>query len=179
MTTQDPLNEEKKILDYFRENFTTNPKKLKQMARRIAPQCAPFIQNGLITSIVLAKDPVKYLKKAFQQLDEMKDVIESLIASGAHGMIIIKDTIYPIEVKTVKNWLKEGDRWDPEQELLMQHDFCNKWMEEHNKGYFHGKVVLFKQFGFSGIPREIEMRCVKDTTGLQRYPGTNYYTSED
>lgn len=176
MTKPDPMCQEEVVLNYFRDNFTTNPKKLKALARRIAPTCAPFIQNGLITSIILAEDPVKYLRKAIQQFEEMAGVIKQLLASGAHGMIIVKDDIYPIEVKTLTKWLDEGDPWDPEQEMLLQHDFCNAWMKEHNKGYFHGKVVLFKAFGFSGIPREIELRCVKDTKNLKRYPGTNYYT---
>lgn len=74
--------------------------------------------------------------------------------------------------------MTEGKQWDPEQEMIIQHEAADNWMKDHNKGYFLGKVVLFPMFGFSGEPRIIEMKC-GDTDGLVKYPGTNYYVRPD
>lgn len=176
-----PMQQETQMFDYLRANFTTNPKKLKKLARRLAedPATPGFISNGLLTSIVLHKEPVKFLRRMFRQIEEWPALIEGLISDGNHGMIIIErgdnEVIYPCKIDTRANWLRVNDKWNPEDERLIQLDLAQGWMKEHNKGYIHCKVVLFQPFGFSGIPREIEQRCVKDTSQLTRFENTNYF----
>ncbi|MNY19254.1 hypothetical protein D3C86_1526790 [compost metagenome] len=92
-----------------------------------------------------------------------------MIFTGKNGT-----DIFPVKLDTRANWLEESKRWDPEQEMVIQHEVVHSWMRDHDKGYFYGKVVLFPTFGFSGEPRIIEMAC-GDTTGMVKYPGTNFY----
>lgn len=171
---EDPLMAEAAILQFFKNNFTTNPKKLVKLAIRVMPDCADYVVKGLITSILNAKDPVAYLQKCFRDIEALVEISKDLVADGYHGMIFMKDVIYPLKLDTRENWLK--DRWAEEDELEILHRLAGEWMRTNNKTSFHGKVVLWPAFGFSGIPTNIRMRTTDDTTGLERMIGTNFYT---
>lgn len=153
-----------------------NPKKLKAFATRIAPLCAPHILNGLIRNVLTIRDPEAYLLKCFGDIHQYAEIIKDFTKAGNHGMIQIQRQCYPVKLICPDVWLTDGNPWHPEDERLIGADACNKWMKDNDKGYFHGLVVLFSEFGFSGIPREFEMRCTKNVSGLNRYPGTRYYT---
>lgn len=154
-----------------------NPKKVRNFANKIAPQCKPHIVNGLIRNVLKIKDPVAYLESCFQQIDEYATIIRDMVESGHHGMIQVGNNCYPIKLKAPASWLDPKDPWHPEDERLIGADACSTWMKDNNKGYFHGRAVLFTHYGFSGIPREFEMQCAKDTSKMERYPGTRYFFS--
>lgn len=153
----DTLLDEAEILKYFKDNFTSNPKKLLKLAERVKPSCKPNVVAGLINSLLTVKNPVAYIKKCFVQINDYSTTIEQLLRAGHHGMLIIddngKDIIYPITLDTRENWLKS--KWNPEDEVDIQHQAVVNWLKENNKFLFYGKVVLFQMFGFSGIPRLI------------------------
>lgn len=153
-----------------------NPKKVRALATKITPLCAPHIINGLIHSVLTVRDPVKYLEGCFNDVGEYATIIKSFIESGHQGMIQVDRDCYPVKLVCPEKWLTEGDPWHPDDEQLIGADACNAWMKEYDRGYFFGRVVLFSDFGFSGIPREFEMRCTTNTKNLKRYPGTRYYT---
>ena len=156
-----PLMEENEVLRYFQTHFTTNPKKLKKLALRLHPKVSAFIRRGIIYNILQASDPVAYLRKCFVDMDEYTVIIKDLIEDGHHGMIIMNDVIYPITVETTikTDWVKNGaTRWEPDQEIEIQHDVVKKFVMANKIAHFHGKVVLFPAFGFSGMPREIEAK---------------------
>lgn len=149
-----PFEQERRALLFFKENFSTNPKKLKKLARSVLDDYPPFIQNGLLFNILVSKKPAAYLLTCFDHLDQFPDIIKGLIAEGNHGMVIYKRQIYGLEIKTIKNWLREGDKWDYNQELDIQDSLINAWMDAH--GFVNvtdAKIVLFDDFGFSGMPR--------------------------
>lgn len=178
---KDALMTESEIFEQLKAS-AKNPKKLIQAVKRMFNQAPAYVQDGMLSHLLVTNDPCGYLNKSIQKLADYKIIVKDLIEAGNHGMIIHKDnpkseqeTIYPAHLNTRANWLKENQVWDNEQEMLIQHELAEGWMSEHNKGYFFGKVVLFKEFGFSGIPRIIEMKCSKDVQHLKRYPGTNYY----
>lgn len=178
---KDALLTEHEVFEQLKGNLS-NPKKLIKAVHRLIPSAPQYIQDGMLAQLLVAKDPIKFLKESIQKLEDFKWIIKDLIESGNHGMIIVKEstnsdkeTIYPIKLDTRENWLKENQFWDCEQEMLIQHELAEGWMREHDRPYFFGKVVLFKEFGFTGIPRVIEMKCSKDTKNLKRYPGTNYF----
>jgi hypothetical protein len=173
----DNLKEESAILDIFEGIKNPNPKKVKKLASRLYGEVTSDIQKRLCRDIFRADDPVKYMWSCINKIRDCAILVEQFIEDGNHGMLFTgKDglEVYPVKLDTRDNWLTEGTKWDPEQEMIIQHDACNNWMQEHDKGSFYGKVVLFPQFGFSGEPRIIEMAC-GDTEGMTKYPGTNYY----
>lgn len=175
--TNDNLEQEAAILVKFEELKNPNPKKVKKLASRLYGESITEIQKRLCRDIYRADDPVKYMYSCIEKIRDCAILIEQFIEDGFHGMIFTgRDgtEVWPIKLDTRENWLTEGKQWDPDQELIIQHEAANSWMREHDKGYFFGKVVLFPKFGFSGEPRIIEMSC-GDTTGLVKYPGTNFY----
>lgn len=156
-----PLMEENEVLRYFQDHFTTNPKKLKKLACRLHPKVSPFIRRGIIYNILQATDPVAYLRKCFVDMEAYTVIIKDLIEDGNHGMIIIGDEIHGIEIETTirTDWLKTGaTRWEAEQEIEIQHAVVKAFVTKNQIAHFHGKVVLFPAFGFSGMPREIEAK---------------------
>ncbi|MCY1299293.1 hypothetical protein D9M70_488160 [compost metagenome] len=120
------------------------------------------------------------MRSCINKIRDCAILVENFIKDGNHGMLFTGNNgldVYPIKLDTRDNWLTEGTKWDPEQEMIIQHDAANNWMKEHDKGTFYGKVVLFPQFGFSGEPRIVEMAC-GDTEGMVKYPGTNYFVKK-
>lgn len=155
-----PFMQENEVLTYFQDNFTTNRKKLIKMATALHPKVSPFIRRGLIFSILNAPDPVKYLLSAFADMDQYNIVIKDLIEAGNHGMIITKaNVIYPVNIKAWPHWLVEDKKWNLDEEIEIQHQLIKNFIVEQQVPYFHGKIVLFPKFGFSGMPREIEARA--------------------
>lgn len=153
-----------------------NPKKVKQLAKRITPLCAPHIINGLIYNVLAMKDPVGYLFDCFEDIQTYAVIIRDFVESGHHGMVQVGRQCYPVKLVCPEKWLRSDDPWHPEDEQMIGADMCNAWMKEYNKGVFHGRAILFSEFGFTGIPREFEMRCTTNLKGLKKHPGTNFYT---
>lgn len=151
-----PMEQENQVLEYFKKNFTTNPKKLCKMALRIWNDQPEFIQKGLLENILTAANPANMLREFFQMMIEWKQIVPGLIADGAHGMIVDdKNVIYGVEIKANPKWLREGDRWDLGQEADIQDEVMKQWMADRGLKHFHGKIALFDEFGFSGMAREI------------------------
>lgn len=151
-----------------------NPKKVQAFARRIAPLCAPHIVNGLILNVLSSKDPVGYLRRCFEEVGVYATMIEEFISTGHHGMVQMAGDCWPVRLECPAAWLTDGP-WHPDDELMILADSCNGWMRDHNAPYFNGRATLFREFGFSGIPREFEMQCTSTVKGLSKVPGTNYY----
>lgn len=153
-TKLSPFEQERQVLLFFKATFPTKAKKLVRLAQKVYDEYPSFIQNGLLQNIMVAKDPIAYLETCFDHLEEFPEIIDRLIAEGNHGMVIYKRQIYGLEIKTVKNWLRQGDKWDYEQELDIQDSLINAWMDAHEfVNVKDAKIVLFDEFGFSGMPR--------------------------
>jgi predicted transcriptional regulator len=181
MSEYDTLEQESAILARFEALKNPNAKKVKKLAAKLHDEVTFDIQKRLCRDIYRAHDPLVYMRSCIEKIRDCSILIEQFIEDGAHGMIFTGkngSTVYPVKLNTPGHWLKEDERWDPEQEMLIQHDAANAWMKEHDRGYFFGKVVLFPKFGFSGEPRVIEMECSSDTEGMKRYPGTNYFVND-
>lgn len=173
----DTLEQESAVLAMFQDIKNPNAKKVKKLAVRLYNELPLEIQKRLCRDIYRADDPVKYMNSCIDKIHDCAILVKQFIEEGKHGMLFTGKNgtdIYPIQLDTRSNWLDEGKRWDPEQEMIIAHEAADSWMREHNKGYFFGKVVLFPTFGFSGEPRIIEMAC-GDTEGMVKYPGTNFY----
>jgi len=176
--SDDALNQESAILDQFEAMGVKNPKKIVKLAQRLYAESTHPVQKRLCRDISISADPVKYVTRCIGLIRDCAVIMKQFMDDGCHGMIFTGrdgDEVYPIKLDTRENWLTENKQWDPEQEMIIQNQAADAWLREHDKGYFYGKVVLFPNFGFSGIPRIIEMQCVNDTSGLVKYPGTNFY----
>lgn len=174
----DSFAQESTILKVFKDANLKNPKKVRAMATRLLKETTLPIQRQLLMDLIAAGNPLKYLHYCIDHVEQCAVIIQQFIDDGCHGMIMTGHkcrTIYPVKLDTRENWLKADDRWNEEDEQLIRIKSAEEWMKEYDKGYFLGKVVLFPQFGFSGVPGVIEMQCTTETDGLSRYPGTNYF----
>lgn len=154
---EQPAEEEGRILNILVSSpHAKNPKKLKNLARRLYDEVSPAIRRGMLDSILTSHDPVRYLKEAHQQLKEYQVIIKDLIDNGSHGMVIVNNVIYPLDLqKTQPSWLQPDNPWNMDEEKEIQYKVVDQWMLDNNKTSFLGRVVLFPAFGFSGYPRVI------------------------
>lgn len=153
-STLTPLEQENLALDFFELKFSLNPKKLVQLAKRMYPTQPDFVQRGLLMDVMNVKDPVNYLRRCFALREQFVKAIDDFSSKGHHGMMVVGDNIYPLTIATSKNWLRPKDRWNYDEELDIQDKLINEWMDSYGvKIVKDAKIVLFTNFGFSGIPR--------------------------
>lgn len=160
--TQTPLDQENQVLRYFKDNWTTNPKKLVKMAKRIAPGIPDFIQRSIIHNVCVARYPAKWLEEAFREMHDLPIIFGQLMDDGNHGVIMDGSKLYGIEIKANPKWLRENDKWSADDEDEIMNTVVENWMEEQKIKAFIGKILLFREFGFSGIPRKVNQEFTKE-----------------
>ncbi|MNG47077.1 hypothetical protein D3C79_49440 [compost metagenome] len=155
-----PFEQELHVLSWFRDNFTTNPKKLKQMNVYICPLVPAFIQQNFCLHMAASANPAKFLQRAFKDIDEYPVVIEGLINEGNHGMILDGSTIYGFAIDANEKWLnpEKDTKWTEEDENEIIDKAIISWMAKHRIRKFKGRLVLFPKFGFSGKPFAVDFR---------------------
>lgn len=150
-----PIQEEAAFLKLLKENWTTNPKKLKKLAIRESAKQPAVIVEGIIASILRSPNPVGYVKECFRQAEVYPQIIAQFIADGYHGMMVVANVVHPVKLETRVNWLNVKDPWTEEQEIDIQHQVVDNWMAENGLNRYYGKIALFPVFGFSGYFRRI------------------------
>lgn len=158
-----PMEQENQILDYFYDNWVDNPKKLVKMVRRIYDQVPRFIQKSLLDNVLTGHvNPVVHFIACFREKTNWLIIIKQLLEEGNHGILFFDDQVYGISLKTNKNWLRAKDRWTMEDEMDIMEEAFESWAEEHGVTHFLGKVMLFPEFGFSGMPYKFDRALKKD-----------------
>jgi hypothetical protein len=162
--SQSPLEQEGRVLKYFEDHFTTNIKKLKKLALRLMndPEVPAHAKRGVVSSVLKAGDPVKFLKEAFKEINDIPIIMQALRDDGNHGMIMDQDQIYGFEIRANPKWLRRDDRWNPDDEQDIMNDSIEAFMEKHLLQSFRGKILLFKEFGFSGMPRMVDQAFTQE-----------------
>lgn len=162
--TLSPLEQEGQVLQYFRENFTENPKKLKKLAQYLEPLVPAHARRGVVTSVLAVRDPVRFLKGAFKEIMDIPIIMQGLRDDGNHGMIMDEAKIYGFEIKTNPKWLARNDlsTWTMEDEIEIANSCVEEFMESRLLKAFRGKILLFKEFGFSGMPRMVDQEFSKE-----------------
>lgn len=149
------IEQEAEFLRFLKDNFTTNPKKLKKLALREGALRSKEIQQGIVFNISRSADPVGYVRECFKQAFDYPIIIEQFINNGDHGMVVVDGAVYPVRIETQSNWLQQNDRWSLDDELDIQHNLVEQWMIANKVSNFKGKILLFPFFGFSGLFRRI------------------------
>lgn len=158
-----PMEQENHVLNWFRDSGVTKPKRLVAMANSIAHMTPDFIKRSLIRNVLVARHPAKYLAEAYKEMDDYPIIIQGLIADGNHGMLMHEAKIYGMVVNARwASWMKTNDRWSPEQEAELQNELVDDWMEKNIVRHFEGRIVLFKDFGFSGMARKVFQSMSKE-----------------
>lgn len=162
-TSLSPLDQETQVLTWFQNSGVVNPKKLVKMAEKVKHLVPDFICRSIIDNVLNARYPAKFLAEAYREMSDYPFIIAGLIADGNHGMLMHKDNIYGMVVNARwDSWLKEENRWNGTDEVDLQDEMVNSWMEENLIRSFHGRIVLFKEFGFSGMARQITQTMTKE-----------------
>lgn len=152
----EPFDQEIHLLEYFEQNFSTNPKKMLKLARKLRDQHPPFIQRSFFDTLEQTRDPIKWLRRCFVEMRHYPVIMEQLMNEGNHGMIMERDKIYGFALDTNKNWTRKSDRWSEEQERQIIDEALLLWMCVERRRAFIGRIVLFRDFGFSGISYEVD-----------------------
>lgn len=159
------LQQESDILLHFQQLNSKNPKKVVKLAKRLLWEVEHETQRIFCTDIIEALDPVKYVEFCTQRVQDFALIMEDTIAAGNHGVMFVGkdgDIIYPIKLDTLPNWLKETDKWTEEDEYQIMMDATTAYMHAHNRYSLKTKVVLFPQFGFSGVARMLSVELSRD-----------------
>lgn len=155
-TNLTPMEQENHVLNWFRDSGVTNPKKLVKMARRIENDIPQFIKRSIVDNVLNARYPQKFLAEAYKEMADYPVIIAGLIADGNHGMLMFGDDIVGLEINAKwSSWMKTDDRWNTNQEIELQDELVDNWVEENVIRSFEGRIVLFREFGFSGMPRKV------------------------
>lgn len=179
ITEDDPIMIEFNVLYHFMGWEIKSPVKLlKRLATYANGLHKDSIEFRQALFLMKDKNPVQLLKQAYNKLVDYLIVVNRFIGEGYHGFIELKDNLYPIMVETRPNWMESP--WHPDDEHEICHKAVGNWMDENRDVlYFNGRVVLFKNYGFSGQPMYVRMKRSKMSTGsgLRKMPGTDdlYY----
>ena len=162
-TTLPPLAQEGQVLNWFRDSGVTNPKKLVKMAKKIHGIIPEFISRSITHNVLIARYPAKFLAEAYREMDDYPVIIAGLIADGNHGMLLHNDNIYGLVVNTKwSSWMEGSQRWNSDQEAEIQDELLDSWMEENIIRHFDGRMVLFREFGFTGMARKMVWTMTDD-----------------
>ncbi len=181
------VEQEIQVISWFRNNPPKNPKKLLKMVQFIYNQVPEFIQKSFCNVLLSphTKDKMKTLQQYFHEMDNVPQVIAEIKRAGNHGMVIHKGKTYGISLKAQKNWLRKDDiqAWTPEQEEEIATEALDAWMIEHCVKHFNEKVVLFSQFGFSGVSHLFDVtmddESFEEAKRLKLIRELAYYSSID
>lgn len=160
--TLTPLEQENIVMEYLKANFSTNPKKLVKMVRRIEGNIPMFIRRSVIHTLLTIKNPVKYLEECLLEMLDYPVLIKQLIEEGNHGMIIDNDKLFGFEVKANPRWLRVDDKWNVEDEKDIIDEVVEQHMTKYKLREFTGRIMLFRDFGFSGMPYKINQAFTKE-----------------
>lgn len=159
--TLEALDQERLVINWFKENMPKNAKQLIQRVNFIYNQVPDFIQKSFCDTLLNPEnvDKIKILKQFFFEYDNAPKQIAKLKEEGNHGMIMYKGWMYGIRLDTLPKWLNR-DRdapWTAEQEDEIINEVVEAWMIETEVQHFCNKAVLFSDFGFSGVSKKCDM----------------------
>lgn len=146
-----PIEQEAQLIDYFYRYYTDNPKKILAWVRRIYHTVPRFMQKSFLDNVMADKNPANYLLKMFAEKVRWGEINERMIAEGNHGVIYNEKEVWGFRVETRPNWLTERDKWNKDEEIEIIKRSYYKWARERGLTHFDGKVMLYHQFGFSGM----------------------------
>lgn len=155
----EPFEQEIHILTYLQTNYVPNAKKMLKLAAKLKPMHPRFIQISLFETFAVTRDPLKWLQRCFKEMVHYAEIMKDLMENGYHGMIMEGPTVFPVRLDVNKNWIRNKDElWEPEQEQRIIDEALGLWLCENRRFEFIGRIVLFRDFGFSGMPIHIEQQ---------------------
>lgn len=153
-----PLEQENCVIDYFFDNWAPKKKNIYKIAKRIYAQVPRFIQRSILDNILSGSvDPVEYMKACFDEKAEWAIILKRMLKEGNHGIIWNNQEVYGFDLNTNQRWLndKQQKRWHPDDEWAIMKDAIDLWEKKHGVDTFEGKIMLFTEYGFSGMPRKL------------------------
>lgn len=160
--TLEAVEQERQIIGWFRDYPPKNAKALLNRVLQIYHMVPDFAQKSFCNTLLNGnvKDPMAVLAQFIYEMDSVPKLIEQLKREGNHGMVIYRQKFYGISLVTNKKWLSKKDlhQWTPEQETEICEQALDQWMIENRVQHFTEKVVLFQQFGFSGVSRLMNVK---------------------
>lgn len=154
-----PLEQENSVINYFYDNWAPKKKNLYNIAKRIYPMVPRFIQRSLLDHILSGSvDPVDFMVACFDEKAIWAEIFKRMLAEGNHGIIYNDEMgVHGFNLNTNPRWLndKGQKRWHPDDEWEIMKETVDKWEKEMGVDNFEGKIMLFPEFGFSGMPRKL------------------------
>ena len=154
------LDQEFQLVEELRK--ISNPKKLVKEALRISlsDRYTP-IQRLLAKHLTEHAKPKLLLTAYERRVRDFAILMEQFIEDGAHGLVMTGkegNSVYPLKLEVRENWISDpNDRWSIEDETEILEKLLDAYLLEYpDNARFSVKAVLFPQFGFSGVPRQLK-----------------------
>jgi len=148
--------QEHDVMKWIEENFTTHPKRLVKLIQRLRGRVPTWIERSLCDTVLVVKDPVEWARLCIKEAAMYPVLMKKLRDEGNHGMVFWKNELYGFNLNTNPKWLngKATERWTEEDENAILTEALATWMIKHRVRKFDNRIMLFTEFGFSGIPRK-------------------------
>lgn len=153
-------------------NYHLDYKKLRKVIQKLAKRVDPHIANGFLKFLMGTKTPHRYIDQALEERGQLPEIMGSLIDEGFMGMVRFKDEIIPVELNIDSN---EDFLWAVENEDLVAVSVAHQLMNDINRNRIQCTVFLFREFGFSGKPKEFDIARTKHNNPYKpKYRNTQY-----
>ena len=149
MPRPDPLDVESSLIAQF--DGLNRHKDIIKLNAKIFSQAKDESTKMFCKSVAASKKPLEYLDFCRRRIADSRLIKNDLIAAGNHGMLVYNRVVYGVKVDTRENWLHEDKEWTQEDEDEILERLVRAWMKENGFNKFKGKIVLFPEFGFSGL----------------------------
>ena len=163
--TVPPMEQENQVIDYFFDNWVPKKKNIHKMVKRIYPQVPKFLQRSILDCILnFEVEPVGFMISLFDEKAKWAEIMPQMLAEGNHGVISDDFKVYGFEIKTVPRWLndKQQPRWHPDDEYDIMQKAIEDFVKDHKLSYVDVRIMLFPEFGFSGMPRRVRRNFAKE-----------------
>jgi len=157
------FEQEMYLCRWLEDNLPTGQKKMGAILKSIYPKCPSFMQRGFFKKSMSCSNPLGYVKKAISRGKDIAFAMEKIIERGEHGMIFNGEVLHGVTIKANKKWLADKDgKWALDQEEDISKELIKQWMITHRFKEWGGRIVLFSNFGFSGVPVNAEWKIPDD-----------------
>lgn len=166
---------EEQELDAMRwlgKHFSEHPVRLMKTIQSLRGKVPEWFEKSLCDVAYHVPDLVKWVKLCLKESERYPEIMQQFRDEGNHGMIFYKHELYGFNLETRANWLdpKTG-LWDKEFEKEIMLSVLENWMIKHRVRKFNDRIMLFAEYGFSGVPimAQVEMDAESWATCQEMY----------
>lgn len=143
------------VMNYLEKHFTTHPKRMMKTIQALRGKVPTWVEKSICDVAYSVTDLIGWMQLCFKESRQYPVMMKKLRDEGNHGMVFWKNELWGFSLNTNQNWLngKAKEKWSPEQEEEILTEALASWMVANRVRKFNDRIMLFAEYGFSGIPR--------------------------